>query len=182
MPAHYDAWRHAFKVNNASFDFTWELFYSMAGMGHHDSVLMLNARFGDRLDPEAVLEAQHARLETVYHTIGPIQPVVDFAREVAQTHPVAVASGGRRPQVLEALRLAGLENFFEIIVTKEDVTRSKPAPDSFLLAAERLGVSPLGCVVLEDSKLGLQAAEAAGMHPVYIDPAIFSKLPDKALA
>ena len=53
-----------------------------------------------------------------------------------------------------------------MIVTADDVTHAKPAPDIFLLAAERLGVAPDGCVVYEDGDPGLEAARRAGMRAV----------------
>jgi HAD superfamily hydrolase (TIGR01509 family) len=57
---------------------------------------------------------------------------------------------------------------FETIVGSEDYVNSKPAPDAFLLAAERLGVAPRDCLVFEDTDLGIQAATAAGMASVRV--------------
>lgn len=174
MPPHYRAWCHAFEKHNAKFDFTWELFYSMAGAGLHDSVRILNQRFSDTLDPEAVVTTQSAYLEEELHRVEPIEPVITLARELARTHPVSVASGGGRHHVHETLKAVGLEGFFSIIVTKDDVIHGKPAPDTFLKAAELMGVPPEKCLVFEDSKLGLKAAEAAGMQWVYIEPDLYS--------
>lgn len=63
------------------------------------------------------------------------------------------------------LELTGLVRIFpfERVVTPEDVTHGKPAPDMFLLAAERMGVPPGRCLVFEDAEPGMRAAEAAGM-------------------
>jgi len=57
---------------------------------------------------------------------------------------------------------------FQTIVGAEDYVNSKPAPDAFLLAAERLGVAPASCLVFEDTSLGIQAATAAGMASVLV--------------
>jgi HAD superfamily hydrolase (TIGR01509 family) len=57
---------------------------------------------------------------------------------------------------------------FETIVGSEDYVNSKPAPDAFLLAAERLGVAPADCLAFEDTDLGIQAATAAGMATVKV--------------
>jgi HAD superfamily hydrolase (TIGR01509 family) len=59
---------------------------------------------------------------------------------------------------------------FDTIVAAEDYTRGKPAPDAFLLAAERLGVAPADCLVFEDTDLGIEAATAAGMASVKVPP------------
>lgn len=174
MPPHFMAWRKAFEEHDANFDFTWELFYTLAGTGLHESVRLLNRRFRDTLDPDAVVRTQSRYLDETFQYMRPIEPVVQLARELAQKHPVAVASGGGREHVMATLKAIGLEHFFRVIVTQEDVARSKPAPDAFLKAAELMGVPPEQCLVFEDSKLGLQAAETAGMRWVYVEPEHYS--------
>ena len=68
------------------------------------------------------------------------------------------------------LELIGLGQTFPVVITAEDVVHGKPAPDMFLLAAERMGVTPAQCVVFEDSVLGLEAAKRAGMASVLVRP------------
>ncbi|MEU8848765.1 HAD family hydrolase [Streptomyces sp. NPDC048564] len=76
-----------------------------------------------------------------------------------------VASSGSHERIRVGHRTTGLERFFdaERIFSSQDVGRGKPAPDLFLYAAERMGVAPERCVVVEDSPLGAEAAVAAGM-------------------
>ncbi len=57
---------------------------------------------------------------------------------------------------------------FDTIVSAEDYANGKPAPDAFLLAAQRLGIAPEDCLVFEDTELGIQAATAAGMASVRV--------------
>lgn len=175
MPIHYKAWYAAFKQHNAKFEFTWELFYSLAGTGMTHSVVLLNEKFGDDLEPPAVAKTQSAFLEKEMHTLQAIDEVVALARQYAKTHPVSVASGGARSHVHQTLETTGLSDLFNIVITMEDVENSKPAPDGFLLAAEKMGVAPEKCLVFEDSKLGIEAAERAGMQWVYVDPDMFSQ-------
>src|SRR5262249_61784388 len=74
-------------------------------------------------------------------------------------------SGGRHVSRGYRLGLAGpLERFAGRIFSVEDVARGKPAPDLFLYAAERMAAEPAGCVVVEDSRSGVEAARAAGMR------------------
>ncbi len=175
MPLHYRAWKYAFEKNGAKFDFTWELFYSMAGVGMHDSVHQLNAKFNDTLDADVVVEDNNDYFSREHEHVELIHPVVDIARELkAEGYPIAVASGGDPRHVHGTLKYCGIAELFEVVVTKADVINSKPAPDGFLKAAELLGVDPAKCVVFEDSKLGLQAAEAAGMRWVYVAPETYS--------
>ncbi|MGN0976419.1 MAG: HAD family hydrolase [Faecousia sp.] len=80
----------------------------------------------------------------------------------------AVASSSPRKTIEKYLSMTGLRAYYDGIVSAEDASRSKPAPDVFLLAAERLGVPAENCLVLEDSANGLQAANCAGMVCVCI--------------
>jgi len=170
MVVHHRAWLAALAAHGATFDFHWELFTSRAGMTVSNTVRELNAQFGLSLDPEGVAIGQRQEYERFLETVQPIADVVALARQVAATRPVSVASGGERLIVRRTLELIGLAETFSIVVTAEDVTHGKPAPDMFLLAAERMGVPPAECVVFEDSVLGLQAAKSAGMAAVLVRP------------
>lgn len=170
MVVHYRAWLAALAAHGANFDFTWELFTSRAGMTLPNTVRELNTQFGLLLDPEAVTASQRAEYERFLPTVQPIAEVVELARRVAANRPVSVASGGERKVVLKTLELIGLGQTFPIVITAEDVTHGKPAPDMFLLAAERMRVPPTECVVFEDSVLGLKAAERANMATVLVRP------------
>ena len=75
---------------------------------------------------------------------------------------IAIATGSSRPSVTPVIDLFDLAP--QALVTSEDVARGKPHPDLFLLAAERLGVPPAQCVVVEDSDVGIECAKRAGMR------------------
>lgn len=170
MVVHHRAWLAALAAHGAAFDFDWQLFTSRGGMTVSNTVRELNAQFGLTLDPQAVTDSQREEYERFLPTVQPIPAVVELARRVARTRPVSVASGGERLIVKRTLELIGLGQTFSIVITAEDVTHGKPAPDMFLLAAERMGVSPAECVVFEDSVLGIQAAKRAGMASVLVRP------------
>jgi HAD superfamily hydrolase (TIGR01509 family) len=92
---------------------------------------------------------------------------VDSARELRRRGiPVGVASSSPRERLHRTLQRAGLLDAFDVTVAGDEVTNGKPAPDMFLLAAERLGVAPADCIVIEDSPPGVQAGVAAGMHTI----------------
>jgi HAD superfamily hydrolase (TIGR01509 family) len=89
---------------------------------------------------------------------------VDAAHELRERGiPVAVASSSPRERLHRTLTRAGLLDAFDVVVAGDEVANGKPAPDMFLLAAERLGVPPGECIVIEDSPPGVQAGLAAGM-------------------
>lgn len=76
--------------------------------------------------------------------------------------PCAIATGGSRRQVTLSLAAAGLATFFEAVVTADDITHGKPHPETFLRAAELIGVAPAACCGYEDAPLGMEAIRAAG--------------------
>lgn len=170
MHVHFDGWIHAYARNGGNFELTRELAQSFAGVGMHETVEIMNKRFGCSMDPQQVVLDQEEYYFANLHRVVPYGPVVEFARKAAATHPVSVASGGTKPTVLKTMEAIGVGGLFPVVVTQEDVTRSKPAPDLFLLAAERMGVNPRKCLVFEDSHLGIEAADAAGMASVFVEP------------
>jgi HAD superfamily hydrolase (TIGR01509 family) len=99
------------------------------------------------------------RLKTGLEPIPGIREVLDLI-----SVPTCVASSGTRERVRITLELTGLWSFFEgRIFSRKDVARGKPAPDLFLFAAETMGARPERCAVVEDSPLGIRAANTAGM-------------------
>jgi HAD superfamily hydrolase (TIGR01509 family) len=97
------------------------------------------------------------------------QDAVDAARELRDRGiPVGVASSSPRERLHRTLDRAGLLGDFEVTVAGDEVTNGKPAPDMFLLTAQRLGVAPGDCIAVEDSPTGVRAARAAGMHTIAV--------------
>lgn len=93
--------------------------------------------------------------------------VVAFVETVrAHAVPLAVATSARRSDARALLGPLGLFDRFDAIVTAEDVTRGKPDPEIYRLAASRLGAAPEGCLVFEDAIVGVQAARSAGMRVI----------------
>ncbi|WP_139557263.1 HAD family hydrolase [Methylotetracoccus oryzae] len=82
--------------------------------------------------------------------------------------PYALATNSDSPYAREVLEQAGARDLFPIVVTRDEVAQGKPAPDLFLEGARRLGADPAECLGLEDSLVGLQACQRAGLIPVLI--------------
>jgi beta-phosphoglucomutase-like phosphatase (HAD superfamily) len=169
MPLYHRAWRRALADHGATFEFTWELFMSRAGMSTALTVDGLNATYGTALEAEAV-EAVHRREYLgLIETVRPIDAIVAVARAYYGKLPMSVASGGTRPLVERTLELIGVRELFPVVVVAADVPRGKPEPDIFLLAAKKMGVPPEDCLVFEDGAPGILAAERAGMRAVLVD-------------
>lgn len=100
-------------------------------------------------------------------------PLKPGARELldhlkARGYGIGVASSSQRPRAMNVLEQHGLVDFFAASAFAEDISRGKPDPEVFLLAAARLGIDPSECLVLEDSTMGIEAAVNAGMRVICI--------------
>lgn len=129
----------------------------------HDTVL---ERTGKRL-PVDFDDVFHARVFAAFEEeLRPVAGVEGVLEKLtADGVPYCVASSGSHERIRVGHRVTGLDRWFDDgrIFSSQDVGRGKPAPDLFLYAAERMGVAPERCLVVEDSPLGVQAARAAGM-------------------
>lgn len=166
MPLHYIAWTKALAEWNCPFD--EQLFYSWGGKPPMEIVTELNKMHALNMPVETVAEHK----ENYYYALLPqLQLVAEVLEHIDAMHgriPFAVVSGSSRESITKSLNTVGLLDKFELLVGSEDYQRSKPAPDAFLTAAERLGVNPRDCLVFEDTDLGIQAATAAGMASVRV--------------
>ena len=172
MPLHFRAWTAGFEAHNAPYVFTEQRFYGWAGMTEVDVVARMNEEHGADLDPESVVETKEVWFKDHLHELKAVPVIEETIRRLAADGvPISVASGSKISVVEPELKVVGLLDFFDIIVTPELVKNGKPAPDMFLLAAEKMGIAPADCLVYEDGKSGLIAAEAAGMASVYVPTA-----------
>lgn len=135
------------------------------------SAEIFRAAFGPEFDYPRAKALRNAIVEDIIDWEGvPVKYGLVCLLEHLKAHGLktAVASSSPRKTIEKYLAMVGLRAYYDVIVGAEDVNHSKPSPDIFLLAADRLGVSPENCVVLEDSANGLRAADGAGMPCVCI--------------
>jgi beta-phosphoglucomutase family hydrolase len=164
MPLHWQAWQVIQQRHN--FFFPEDRFYSLGGVPSRDILAMLKKEQRLELNPIAVaLEKEETYLETLTN-VEPIHSIVEIARAHQRVLPMAVASGGTRRVIEMVLIHLQIRDLFQAVVTSEDVQNQKPAPDIFLEASRRLGVSPAECRAYEDTDLGMQAIRAAGMEAI----------------
>ncbi|WP_328873016.1 HAD family hydrolase [Streptomyces sp. NBC_00287] len=127
---------------------------------------LVEERTGERL-PAEFDDVFHARVFAAFEReLKPVGGAMGVLEKLAADGvSYCVASSGSHERIRVGHRTTGLTRWFEDgrIFSSQDVGRGKPAPDLFLYAAERMGVAPERCVVVEDSPLGVQAAVAAGM-------------------
>lgn len=162
--AHFASWQRTCAEHGLILDAA--RFAATFGM---TSGAIIRELFGDRFPDPAAQRALDDRKEALYRElVADDFPAVDGARELVQAlaaagHPLALGSSGPPENVALVLDQLGVRDLFAAVVTGRDVSRGKPDPQVFLLAAERLGLPPEGCVVIEDAPVGVAAAKAAGM-------------------
>jgi len=161
MPHHYRAWGDVLRARGGHFP--EPLFYSLGGKATVEIVGILNQQMGYDLDPVEVAAAKEERFLDYIDQVKPIEAVAELARLHRGRLPMGIGSGNLRWLVERTLAAIDMVGFFEVIVTADDVQHGKPDPETFLLAAQKLGVPPARCQVLEDGELGLEAARRAGM-------------------
>ncbi|MET9845174.1 HAD family hydrolase [Streptomyces ossamyceticus] len=136
------------------------------GSAMHRVHELIQERTGRRL-PDDFDEVFHARVFAAFEReLAPVDGIFDVLEKlVAEGVPYCVASSGSHERIRVGHRTTGLDRWFGegLVFSAQDVGRGKPAPDLFLYAAERMGVAPERCAVVEDSPLGVRAGLAAGM-------------------
>ncbi len=167
MPIHWEAWQEV--IARHGLTFSEEQFYALGGVPTRDIVRSLAREQGrSDIDPGTFAREKEEAYFRRFEHIGPVEEVVAIAREHHGRLPMGVASGGSKHAITRVLTHLRIVQWFDAIVTNEDVVNQKPAPDIFLEAARRLGVDPRMCRAYEDTDLGMQAIRAAGMEAVDI--------------
>lgn len=166
MPLHYRAWKKALAEYGCTYD--EDLFYAWGGKPVRKIIADLNTMHGLTMPVEPLAERKEAYYLEQLPTLKAIPSVLEHIAAQHGRIPLAVVSGSRRNSVVGSLTILNLLDKFDTLVCAEDYKNGKPAPDAFLLAAERLGVRPAECLVFEDTELGIEAATAAGMASVKV--------------
>jgi beta-phosphoglucomutase-like phosphatase (HAD superfamily) len=142
----------------------------MGANSHEWAVIMRDRLRLDGLTPDEIETEVVDGVVGLYETRP--SPVIDHApgevRRIAEGRPVAIASSSHPRVIAAALASLGIEDVMQAVVSSDDVATGKPAPDVYLAAAERLGVEPARCLVVEDSLNGVKAGRAAGMTVVLV--------------
>ena len=172
----FDSWLEAYREHGHELTLDdWQ--HALGTHGGFDPLENLVALLGGRLDREALLEKVKAKTAKGCDA-QPLMPGVEKLLRDAKVLGLgrAVASSSSCGWVESWLRRHGIHDLFDAIVARDDVTKVKPDPELFLLAATRLGVPPGACVVFEDSPNGMRAALAAGMRCVAVPNALTATL------
>ncbi len=161
MPLHFEAWQEV--CVKIGFDFTPEFFYAHAGMSSDKIFAEIKDIIHGDFDPDALSDEKEKLYESKIPKLTLIEPVFKIVKEYYKKLPMSIGTGSPSGHSWKAMKAMGLDKYFTIVVGKEEITRPKPAPDTFLRCAEKMGVDPQYCQVFEDGDFGIQAAKNAGM-------------------
>src|SRR5579871_4790583 len=172
-PLHCDCWREALEPLGVAV--TWEV-YAAHCVGAADSSMMpVFAKLAHPpADPAKLWERYEVKKQRFRQRMAEQPPFVeglaDFFRELAGRYKLAVVSSSAHAEIEPPLEAAGILQYLDTVVGGGDVTRHKPAPEPYLLAGSRLGISR--ALAVEDSQPGMASARAAGFEALQItDPA-----------
>lgn len=163
-PYHLKAWQEVF--SKRGLNFTGDDFHSSFGM-RNDTII--GGFLGEGAPDEEIAaigrEKEASFRLKIRQNPRPLSGVVALMAALAERDlKMAIASSAPRENIELVINTLGIARHFLVIISEKDVTRGKPEPDGYLLAAKRLGVKPENCLVIEDAIVGVTAARRAGMH------------------
>lgn len=162
------SWRRA--ASDLGITLSSEILHAFVGCSIPNAKEIINAEFGDPDLTERLFEHQAGIFMEAMERDLELKPGAAEAIAAAKERGLGVAlatSSGREYSTNNMTRF-GLMDSFDVTVFKEDIENHKPAPDVYLVAAERLGVDPAQCIAVEDSFNGVRAGAGAGMHVVMV--------------
>ena len=167
MGEHMLAWEQTCK--HFGYPFDAEYMNGLGGVPTQATVVLLNQKHGLSHDPLQVAQAKRRFWEQMDSAPVTIDATIAVLEHYRTRMPVGVGTGAERPHAEKMLRDTGLMDKIQTLVTASDVRQGKPHPETFLQVADNLGVPAQHCVVFEDTEIGRQAAEAAGMDCIMVE-------------
>lgn len=155
-------------AENEGFEMTDEFFYDTFGMQNYQIIPMLTKHDLTRDQIDRLAQWKERRYRDLIEDAQILAPGADalLADLKLAGFLLAIGSSAPRKNLDFVLRRISVTHYFEAVVAGEDVNKGKPAPDTFLKAAEKLSLPPARCVVVEDAVAGIQAAKTAGMSVI----------------
>lgn len=164
-PLHEEAMRLAFAERGVIIE--QELLNAIKGKSDKDIIedWIRQGAIGT-VDVSALILRKHEIYTESLDRLTAIPGAIDFIREVSEVYPLALTTSAIRLSQERAFSDLGLDAYFKLVVTAEDITRAKPDPEPYQLTVARLGFKPEECLVIEDSVNGVRSAVAAGCFVV----------------
>jgi beta-phosphoglucomutase len=167
MEDHFEGWRKA--LQEYDIEMSPEELYIMEGAGVEELASQLTRKFNLPFEEKLnIIQKKHFYYDQIKKTefYPDLIEVLQWIQEKGLK--TGLVTGGGRERVIEDLESFGLKDRFNVIVTADDVLRTKPSPEPYLIAARLIGVEPGECVVIENAPLGIQSAKSAGMRCIAV--------------
>ena len=163
-PYHFSAWQEVFRKRKVSY--TEEEFRHNFGLRNDTIIRNILGEQISQGEIEAIAREKEATFRRIIgQRVKPLPGAVELIKSLGKHgFRMAIASSAPMGNIQLITGSLGIDNCFQTIVTGQDVTEGKPSPQGFLLAAQRLGVEPKNCIVIEDAVAGVAAAKRAGMR------------------
>lgn len=170
LPVHVTTWNMI--GEKFGFQFDPKIVYEMTGRPTIEFARRVVEQYHLTVAPEVIVRMKQTSFWNLSHLLQPVPEVVSIVKTFYGKLPMAVGTGASRRSAEVQLKALGLTDYFDAIVSADDVTSHKPEPDTFLKCARLMKVEPQFCQVFEDGDLGISAAEKAGMMVVDVRPFI----------
>ena len=170
MPLHFKAWTRVFQ--RFGVNYPKDLFLKNAGLPSWKiaDIVLQKAGVRNKFDPHVLSNLKYEIFNKLVPETKVIELVADIVYRYYDTMPLSIGTGGNIATVKLTLKHTGLDRYFDIIVTADDVSKYKPEPDTFLECARRMNTPPEYCQVFEDGDRGIEAAKKAGMMVTDVKP------------
>ena len=167
MPYHAEAWKQAL----AKIGINIELndIYQLEGSNHRQIVELIFKRSGRIPDEREIKEITRNKVEifNLIEKVRPFEGMKEILLALLPDHKLAVVSGSNRNTVYRIIDKF-FPGTFHVVIDGDDTKKSKPAPDPYLKAVEKLGVLKEDCIVIENAPLGIRSARSAGIRCIAI--------------
>jgi beta-phosphoglucomutase len=175
---HYQAWKRLSDKEGIYFD--REINQRLRGISRMQSleiILEKSKRHYSDAEKEELADEKNRYYRESLNYLSPsdILPGVLSVLKVLKEKGIKTAIGSSSKNAQTILKKIKLDSYFDVVIDGNNITRSKPDPEVFLLAAKGLGADPSVCIVVEDAEAGIEAAISAGMIPVGVGSAAHSK-------
>lgn len=170
LPVHVTTWNQI--GEKYGFEFDTKIVHEMTGRPTIEFARRVVEQYNLSAVPADIVKQKQHSFWDLAHRLQPVEEVVSIVRYYHGKLPMAVGTGASRKSAEVQLAALELTEYFDVIVSADDVTSHKPNPDTFLECARLMNIEPKFCQVFEDGDLGISAAKKAGMMVIDIRPFI----------
>lgn len=170
LPVHLKNWQLI--GEKFGFDFDPQIIHDLTGRPTIEFAQHVVERYGLNEKPENLVKMKQESFWDLAHLLEPVELVTTLVKNYHGKLPMAVGTGASRKSAEIQLKALELNEYFDFIVSADDVEKHKPEPETFLECAKLMGIDSEKCQVFEDGDLGITAAETANMFVTDVRPFI----------